>query len=460
MRVAVVAGPDPGHSFPAIALCQRFRAAADTPTLFTGVEWLEAARAAGIDAVELDGLAATDRDLDAGARIHRRAAQMAVLNVPRLRALEPELVVSDVITACGGMAAELLGIPWVELNPHPLYLPSKGLPPIGSGLAAGTGIRGRLRDATMRALTGRSWRAGLRQRAAVRVEIGLPARDPGPLRRLIATLPALEVPRPDWPAEAVVVGPLHFEPTDRVLAIPAGTGPVVVVAPSTALTGTAGLTEVALQSLTPGETVPSGSRLVVSRLSGADLTVPPWAVAGLGSQAELLTRADLVICGGGHGMVAKTLLAGVPMVVVPGGGDQWEIANRVVRQGSAVLIRPLTADALVAAVNEVLSSRGSGRPRGGRPPASPVRPIRCGSATTRLRWRGSALGMLAGVRLTEFHERVALHFGAAYGSSVLLDHVLTGFDGRSAAQAIEDGVEPRDVWRALCADFDVPHDRW
>ncbi|CNN23339.1 Protein of uncharacterised function (DUF3046) [Mycobacterium tuberculosis] len=39
-------------------------------------------------------------------------------------------------------------------------------------------------------------------------------------------------------------------------------------------------------------------------------------------------------------------------------------------------------------------------------------------------------------------------------------HVLTGFDGRSAAQAIEDGVEPRDVWRALCADFDVPHDRW
>ncbi len=130
MRVAVVAGPDPGHSFPAIALCQRFRAAADTPTLFTGVEWLEAARAAGIDAVELDGLAATDRDLDAGARIHRRAAQMAVLNVPRLRALEPELVVSDVITACGGMAAELLGIPWVELNPHPLYLPSKGLPPI------------------------------------------------------------------------------------------------------------------------------------------------------------------------------------------------------------------------------------------------------------------------------------------------------------------------------------------
>jgi UDP:flavonoid glycosyltransferase YjiC (YdhE family) len=358
MRVAVVAGPDPGHSFPAIALCRRFGEAGDDATLFTGVEWIDAARAAGVATRELEGLAAIDDDVDAGARIHRRAAQMAVLNAPALRELAPDLVVSDVITACGGMAAELLGIPWVELNPHPLYLPSKGLPPIGSGLAPGTGLRGRLRDATMRALTARSWGAGLRQRAAVRVEIGLPADDPGPLRRLIATLPALEVPRPDWPPEAVVVGPLHFEPTDRVLEIPPGSGPAVVIAPSTALTGTLGLAEVALGCLIPGETLPAGSRLAVSRLSGAYLAVPPWAVVGLGRQSSLLTHADLVICGGGHGMVAKTLLAGVPLVVVPGGGDQWEMANRVVRQGSARLIRPLTADALVAAVNEVLSTPG------------------------------------------------------------------------------------------------------
>jgi UDP:flavonoid glycosyltransferase YjiC (YdhE family) len=356
VRVAVVAGPDPGHSFPAIALCQRFRAAGDMPTLFTGAEWIDTARAAGIDAAPLDGLTADDEDLDAGARIHRRAARMAVLNVPALRDLAPDLIVSDVITAGGGMAAELLGTPWIELTPHPLYLPSKGLPPIGSGLAPGTGIGGRLRDATMRALTARSVRAGTRQRGMARADIGLAARDPGPLRRLIATLPALEVPRPDWPAEAVVVGPLHFEPTDQVLQVPTGTGPVVVIAPSTALTGAVGLIEMALECLTPGDTLPEGSRLVVSRLGGAELTVPPWAVVGLGSQAELLTHADVVICGGGHGMLAKTLLAGVPLVAVPGGGDQWELANRVQRQGSGMLIRPLTADALVAAVNEVLTS--------------------------------------------------------------------------------------------------------
>jgi hypothetical protein len=70
------------------------------------------------------------------------------------------------------------------------------------------------------------------------------------------------------------------------------------------------------------------------------------------------------------------------------------------------------------------------------------------------------LGMLTGVRLTEFHERVVLRFGTTYGSSVLVDHVLTGFDGRTAAQAIEAGIEPRDVWRALCVDFDVPREQW
>jgi len=358
MRVAVVAGPDPGHSFPAIALCRRFLAAGDKPTLLTGTEWLDTARAAGVDAVELTGLdpTADDDDLDAGAKIHQRAARMAVLNLSQLRAMDLDLVVSDVITACGGMAAELLGIPWIELNPHPLYRPSKGLPPLGSGLAPGTGIRGRLRDAAMRALTARSWRAGLRQRSQVRVEIGLPATDPGPLRRLIATLPALEVPRPDWPVEAVLVGPLHFEPTEQVLAIPPGSGPVVAVAPSTALTGTEGMAQTALKYLVPGVGLPAGARVVVSRLNGPDLTVPPWAVAGLGRQDELLAHADLVICGGGHGMVAKTLLAGVPLVVVPGGADQWEIANRVVRQGSGQLVRPLTGEALAGAASAVLAT--------------------------------------------------------------------------------------------------------
>lgn len=64
------------------------------------------------------------------------------------------------------------------------------------------------------------------------------------------------------------------------------------------------------------------------------------------------------------------------------------------------------------------------------------------------------------MRLTEFQELVEAKFGPVRGSSMLVDHVLTRLGGRTAAQAIEAGVEPRDVWRALCADFDVPKDEW
>ena len=64
------------------------------------------------------------------------------------------------------------------------------------------------------------------------------------------------------------------------------------------------------------------------------------------------------------------------------------------------------------------------------------------------------------MRLTEFHELVIERFGRVRGASLLVDHALDGWSGRTAAQAIEDGVEPREVWRALCADFDVPRDQW
>ncbi|MCP9273121.1 DUF3046 domain-containing protein [Mycolicibacterium arenosum] len=64
------------------------------------------------------------------------------------------------------------------------------------------------------------------------------------------------------------------------------------------------------------------------------------------------------------------------------------------------------------------------------------------------------------MRLTEFHELVRGRFGSVRGGSMLVDHVLTAFGGRTAAQAIEDGVDPREVWRALCADFDVPREEW
>jgi hypothetical protein len=62
--------------------------------------------------------------------------------------------------------------------------------------------------------------------------------------------------------------------------------------------------------------------------------------------------------------------------------------------------------------------------------------------------------------LTEFNELVEVQFGPVRGASLLVDYVLTRLGGRTAVQAIDEGIDPRDVWRALCADFDVPRDQW
>lgn len=359
-RVAIVAGPDAGHAFPAFALAGRLSAEGVEPVVFTGSRWTGAASPRGVDVAELPGLAAraADDDGDAGAKLSRRAARIACGLAPQLALRETDLVISDVITVGGAWAAELTGVPWIELSPHPLYRPSRGLPPIGAGLAPGTGWSGRARDAAMRTATSWSLRQGERQRARARSAIGLGAHPAPPVARLVATLPALEVHRPDWPEDTHLVGPLLWEPTDEVFARPAGPGPLVLLAPSTAVTGATDMAAVALAALRP-EILGFPVRVVVSALDLPDgIPDSESVVAGTARQDELLTDADLVLCGGGHGMLAKALSAGIPVVTVPGGGDQWELANRVRRQGSGLLVRPVTPDAMATAIRSVLTDRG------------------------------------------------------------------------------------------------------
>jgi hypothetical protein len=64
------------------------------------------------------------------------------------------------------------------------------------------------------------------------------------------------------------------------------------------------------------------------------------------------------------------------------------------------------------------------------------------------------------VRLTEFRELLVDEFGRIRGDSMLVDHVITSLGGLTGAEAIEAGTDPRDVWRALCSEFDVPRSRW
>ena len=60
------------------------------------------------------------------------------------------------------------------------------------------------------------------------------------------------------------------------------------------------------------------------------------------------------------------------------------------------------------------------------------------------------------MRLTEFWSRMTEHFGPGYVESFAKDHVVTGLDGRTVQQALAEGESAKTVWRAVCADQDIP----
>ena len=47
-------------------------------------------------------------------------------------------------------------------------------------------------------------------------------------------------------------------------------------------------------------------------------------------------------------------------------------------------------------------------------------------------------------------------FGAARAGAVSHDHVLADLGGRTVEQALEAGIDPRKVWRAVCEAYEVP----
>jgi hypothetical protein len=120
--------------------------------------------------------------------------------------------------------------------------------------------------------------------------------------------------------------------------------------------------------------------------------------------------------------------------------------------------RPRTA---LAAVGRAGRADAAGRadPRRPVPPTSTdgsdrARPL------PRVRRRAAALSygraILAGMRLTIFWERMRAYFGESYADSFARDHVMSELGGRTVLQALEDGWETKDVWRAVCAAMEVP----
>lgn len=62
------------------------------------------------------------------------------------------------------------------------------------------------------------------------------------------------------------------------------------------------------------------------------------------------------------------------------------------------------------------------------------------------------------MRHRAFRTAVAEEFGEAHSGVLLRDYWLARL-GSTPDEALARGVSPRDVWEALCAEFDVPEAR-
>jgi UDP:flavonoid glycosyltransferase YjiC (YdhE family) len=283
------------------------------------------------------------------------AAAQAEAMRPLLEKLRPEAAVVDVITLGAALGVDMMGIPYATLVVHPLHTPSRVLPPFGYGRPPGRMPPLRFRDAWMRANNRKdlerartnlnTGRARLGLAPAIGLDVGLSER-----LVLVATLPSLEIDRPDWPVNAHVVGPCLWEYPGGAFEPPVGDGPLVLVAPSTAYDGDRML-EPALDAVRR-----LGVRTVVTP-GAAKLpsSLPPGATVVHGVPHRAIhPHVAAEICNGGHGTVVRALSAGVPLVVVPGHGDQQENAYRVERAGAGVQVRFPSSRSIRSALERVL----------------------------------------------------------------------------------------------------------
>ncbi len=326
-RVALVAGPDPGHLFPMLAIADALVTGGHEVVVVTGEDRRGDVEEAGLAYRRLPLEWPDERHADLGYRLWELGGRLAPATADVLADAAPDVVVVDTLTQSGAMAAELLGVSWVELIPHHLPDQDEAIPPVGLGRLPGGGPLRRFDDRRLRTFQSLSLAGGAMHRDRVRRGLGLVG--PGrPVLRLVASLPSLEYPRARWPGDTHLVGPLGWEPPWEPLVPPTGTEPLVVVADSSASTVPWQLGGFALDALRDTDVRVA----VVTR--GDPRPWPSRCVVGWGPHGALLDEAAVAITPGGAGVLGKAFTRGVPVVAVPVHGDQHESSARVVHAGA------------------------------------------------------------------------------------------------------------------------------
>ena len=354
-----------GHDVRVMAdrsLFDEVEAAGLEPVAWTTAPTGEAASAAG--GVVGDHEARTPLGAFARARdrlICGAAGEYAQDTLAELRRSPADVLAADCMLLGTHVAGEAAQVPVASLVHLPYPFPTAGAPPFGPGLPPARGPIGHARDRLVSALVTRPWDKGLPALNAARAAHGLPpARSvidafTAPERLIVLSPRALDYAARAYPPHVRFAGPRLDDPSwAQDPALPAGDAPLVLVGfSSTFMEQRAVLRRVAAAL----------GRLPVRGLVTTGPAVDPATITASASvhvvrsaaHSVVLPQSAVAVTHAGHGTVTKALAAGVPLVCMPLGRDQHEVARRVAVAGAGVTISPrASATRIAAAVRTVL----------------------------------------------------------------------------------------------------------
>ncbi|MEV4005389.1 glycosyltransferase [Actinomadura sp. NPDC049753] len=290
------------------------------------------------------------------------AADYARDTLAELRARPADALVAEHMLLGAITAGEAARIPVAALVTTVYPLPTPGAPPPGPGLAPATGALGRARDRIMTRLILKPWEKGLPALNAARAAGGLaPAASVveafGRVDRLLVLSPrALDHPGRRFPDHLRHVGPRLDDPAwAGELELPDGDAPLVLVGLSSSFMDQRAHLERIAEAL---GTLPVRGLLTTGPAVDPGTVRAPGnvLVTGAAPHSAALRHAAVTVTHAGHGTAVKSLAAGVPLVCVPLGRDQREVARHVELAGAGITVRKGSSSRTIArAVEKVLN---------------------------------------------------------------------------------------------------------
>ena len=365
----------PGRLYPLVATLLELADRGHEVTVKAGIDDIERLRSAGLHAEPLappierfepDDWKARTRfgALMSGLRQFGERARAQVDDLAQAIEREhPDVLFIDEGAWGAAAEAERSGLPWAYSLVSALPLTSRDAPPFGLGLRPRHDRIGRVRDRVARQLTlGSLERIVAKQLNGLRAELGVPPFTTIDACYLAASLiisytaEPFEYPRTDWPEKVRLVGPGLWEPpTEPPAWLEDIKQPLVLVTCSTLFQNDRTIAQIACEAFS-GE--PFDVVITTVEIDPASFTPPANVrVERFVPHSLVLDHAACVVCHAGMGITQKALAHGVPVVAVPFGRDQPEVARRVevARAGVRLPARKLTGPRLREAVRNAIN---------------------------------------------------------------------------------------------------------